>query len=332
MYITPTEYFEIIRKEYLQDFIRYGGTAVKFMVSTEELDHTHLHQQLRDISKAEGYFFAAVDAAKTRVHMIDHIFHEVARQIDWDDLAYSFVSRLLSGNGLKIPSKSNFNIRNLSDINELEENLLRIDIKRLLVKNLFRDYQMCQEFRIAMMQLCLAQLDQSEVYPVPEDVIKSWLRGELPKVSMIKPALIFQKISRHNARHMFSSLSHWLHLTGHGGLVITLDISQCFIQRPKTMRSDDGSRHYTMAAILDVYEVLRQFIDTTDDMEFCFITVITTPPFLHPDDRRGVYSYDALKMRILDEVRDKYRTNPFSSLIRLSPCPDITGEPNKGIS
>lgn len=42
MYITPTDYLEIIRKEYLQDFIRYGGTAVKFIVSTEELDHKDL--------------------------------------------------------------------------------------------------------------------------------------------------------------------------------------------------------------------------------------------------------------------------------------------------
>ena len=28
MYITPHEYIEIIRKEYLQEFIRHGGTAV----------------------------------------------------------------------------------------------------------------------------------------------------------------------------------------------------------------------------------------------------------------------------------------------------------------
>ena len=183
-----------------------------------------------------------------------------------------------------------------------------------------------------MRWLCLAQLDKSDVYPVSEDVIKAWLRGELSRVSEIKPALIFQKISRHNARHMLSSLSHWLHLTGKGGLVIALNISRCLVQRPKTREQDDESRYYTMAAILDVYEVLRQFIDTTDDMEFCFIAIIATPAFLHPDERRGVYSYDALKMRIWDEVRDRYRINPFSSLIRLSPCPNISGEYHREIS
>ena len=333
MYITPQEYLEIIRKEYLQDFIRHGGTSVKFIVPTEEIDPKGLQQQLYDVSEAEGYLFAAIDAAKTGVHMIDHIFHAVARQIEWDELAFSFVSRILSSNGFTVPSRHEFNIRNLAALNELDETLLPVDIKKLLVKNLFHDYQMCQEFRIAMMQLCMAQLDPSDVYPVSGNVIKAWLRGELSRVSEIKPALIFQKISRHNARHMLSSLSHWLHLTGKSGLIIAMDISRCLVQRPKPKDLYDDSRYYTHAAILDVYEVLRQFIDTTDDMEFCFIAVMATPSFLHPDERsRGVYCYDALKMRILDEVHDRYRINPFSSLIRLSPCPDISGEPRKEIA
>ncbi len=332
MYITPEEYLEIIRREYLQDFVRHGGTAVKFIVPTEEIDHKEIQQQLCSISEAEGYLFAAIDAAHTGVHMVDHIFHEIARQIQWDDLAFSFVSSVLSTNGFKIPYRNEFNILKLSELNELDEPLLRVDIRKLLVKNLFHDYQMCQEFRIAMMQLCMAQLDQSDVYPVPGEVINAWLRGELSRVSEIKPALIFQKISRHNARHMLSSLSHWLHLAGKSGLVIALDISRCLVQRPKSREQNDDSRYYSMAATLDVYEVLRQFIDTTDDMEFCFIAVIAAPLFLHPDERRGVYSYDALKMRIWDEVRDKHRINPFSSLIRLSPCPNIGREPHKEIA
>src|SRR3990167_4459700 len=330
--LRPQEYLDVIRKEYLQDFIRHGGAAVKFIVPTEEIDHIELKQQLCGVSESEGYLFATIDAAKTGVHMIDHIFHDVARQVEWDDLAFSFVSRLLSNNGYTVPSHQEFNIRKLSELNQLDETLLPVEIQKLLIKYLFHDYQMCQEFRIAMMRLCLSQIDPSDAYPVPSDVIKAWLRGELSRVSEIKPAHIFQKITRHNARHMLSSLSHWLHLAGKGGLVIALDISRCLVQRPKTREQNDDSRYYTIAAIFDVYEVLRQFIDTTDDMEFCFIVIIATPPFLHPDERRGIYIYDALKMRILDEVRDKYRTNPFSSLIRLSPCPNVSVEPQKDIA
>ena len=326
MYITPHEYIEIIRREYLQDFILQGGTAVKFLVPTEEIDHSGLQQQLCDLSEAEGYIVATIDSAKTGVHMIDQIFHEVARQVEWEELAFSFVSLILSGNGYKIPSRQEFNIRRLSELNELDETLLLLDVKKLLVKHLLHDYQMCQEFRFAMMRLCLLQLDPADEYPVSGDKIKAWLCGELRKVSEIKGAFIFQKITRHNARHILSSLSHWIHLTGKSGLFITLDISRCLVRKPKPKdipgNFNDNTRYYTNAAMLDVYEVLRQFIDTTDEMEFCFIAVIAAPPFLHSDDQRGVHIYDALKMRIWDEVRDRNRINPFSSLIRLSPCPE----------
>lgn len=322
MYITPNEYIEIIRREYLQDFILHGGTAVKFLVPTEEIDHKVLQHQLCNVAEADGYLVAAIDAAKTGVHAIDQIFHEAAKQVDWDDLAFSFVSRILSDNGYKIPPRQEFNIRTISALNELDETLILFEVKKLLVKNLLHDYKMCQEFRIAMMRLCMVQLNPGDEFPVHSDAIKAWLRGELRSISAIKQAFIFQKISRQNARHILSSLSHWVHLTGRSGLFILLDISRCLVQRPRPKDIDDTSRYYTNTATLDVYEVLRQFIDTTDEMEYCFIAVIAAPPFLHSDNQRGVHIYDALKMRIMDEVRDRNRINPFSSLIRLSPCPD----------
>jgi hypothetical protein len=103
--------------------------------------------------------------------------------------------------------------------------------------------------------------------------------------------------------------------------VLALDISRCLVQRPKTKEQQDDSRYYTQAMTLDTYEVLRQFIDATNDIEFCFLVVIAPPPFLRPDDRRGVYSYDTLRMRIWDEVHDTHQVNPFSTLVRLSPSP-----------
>lgn len=322
MYIRPEEWLEVVRKEYLQGFIHDGGAAVKFIVPTEEIDHNALQQKLRGISDAEGYRFAFVDAAKTGVHMVDQLFHEVARQVDWDDLAFLFVSNILSRNGFNIPPhRHEFNLRKIAELNGRDEGLLCTKLESLIEQNILNDHRMCHEFRIAMIRLCQAQLDPNAARPVPSNLIKEWLRGGLRRISEVKPALIFQKVARHNARHMLSSLSYWLHLTGKSGLVIALDISRCLVQRPKPKDLRDESRYYTIATTLDTYEALRQFIDETDELEFCFIAVIAPPPFLHPDDRRGVYSYDALKLRIWDEVRDRNRVNPLSSLIRLSPCP-----------
>lgn len=333
MYMNPEDWLAVVRKEYLQSFIRGGGAAVKFIVPTPEINHSELEQKLRSITDSEGYQFTSVDAAKTAVHMIDHLFHKVARQVDWEDLAFSFASRILSKNGYKIPSQRHeFSLGTIAELNGRDQRLLQNELNAVLEKNLFRDYKMCQEFRIAMIRLCQAQLDPSGVSPVPSDVITEWLRGELRLISAIKPALIFQKVARHNARHMLSSLSYWLHLAGKSGLVIVLDISRCLVQRPRPKDPNDVSRYYTKATTLDVYEVLRQFIDATDEMEFCFIAVIAPTPFLQPDDRRGVCIYNALKLRIWDEVRDKSRANPLSSLIRLSPCPNvIAATPSSGV-
>jgi bacteriophage exclusion system BrxC/D-like protein len=319
MFMRPAEWLTVVQREYLQSFIRDGGATVKFIVPTEEINHGGLRQGLRSIADAEGYQFAWVDAATTRVYMIDQLFQEVAQQVDWEELSFSFVSRLLIEQGLTLPSERfDFTLQNLAALNQRDVRLLQQELLALPEKRLLQDYRMNQEFRLAMVRLCQAQFGGDRMSPVPAEVIKEWLYGRLRRLVELKPALIFQKVARDNARHLLSSLSYWLHLAGKSGLVLMLDISRCLVQRPRPKEQQDDSRYYTLAMALDTYEVLRQFIDATDELEFCFVVVIAPPTFLHPDERRGVYSYDALRMRIWDEIYDKQRVNPFSTLLRLS--------------
>lgn len=177
---------------------------------------------------------------------------------------------------------------------------------------------MTQEFRIAMMMLTRCQLDSDEISADLCASLKEWLRGELRLISALKKALIFQKIGRHNARNMLSSLAHWLHLCGRNGLVLVLDISQYTQDRPK---EHHDSLYYSTAAVLDCYEVLRQFIDGTDESDHCFVTVLAPPRFLDESDKkRSAAAYDALKLRIWDEVHDRVHVNPLASLIRVCHC------------
>jgi bacteriophage exclusion system BrxC/D-like protein len=319
MFMRPAEWLTVVQREYLQSFIRDGGATVKFIVPTEEINHGGLRQGLRSIADAEGYQFAWVDAATTRVYMIDQLFQEVAQQVDWDELSFSFVSHVLIEQGLTLPSERfDFTLQNLATLNQRDVRFLQQELLALPEKRLLQDYRMNQEFRLAMIRLCQAQFGGDGISPVPSEVIKEWLYGRLRRLVELKPALIFQKVARDNARHLLSSLSYWLHLAGKSGLVLMLDISRCLVQRPRPKEQQDDSRYYTLAMALDTYEVLRQFIDATDELEFCFVVVIAPPAFLHPDERRGVYSYDALRMRIWDEIYDKQRVNPFSTLLRLS--------------
>ncbi|MDQ3605532.1 MAG: ATP-binding protein, partial [Gemmatimonadota bacterium] len=180
---------------------------------------------------------------------------------------------------------------------------------------LFRDYQMAQEFRIAMIRLCLAQVDRGAAAQTTARAVTEWLTGDLQRIVALKPALIFQKIGRHNARYMLFSLARWLTRAGHTGLVVELDIRRCAAARRADVAPD--SVHYSKPATLDAYEVLRQLIDATDELSSCFTLVTCAAEFL-TDPARGVDAYHALKLRIWDDVHDARRANPLSALIRLS--------------
>ncbi|MBI2908739.1 MAG: DUF2791 family P-loop domain-containing protein [Chloroflexi bacterium] len=315
MCTTPEEWLRTIRTEYLSAFIRNGGAAVKFVVPLEDIPSNELSNMLRQASEQEGYLFTTVDAASTKVHMIDKLFHRIAAQIDWDDLSRDFIKELLTQEGLRLPpAGGGMDLQSLAELNRREQRFLRNDIKEWLEGRIFHDFEMSQEFRIAMMRLCQDQLEPAGPSAFLSDTVKEWLRGELRLISALKEALIFQKIVRYNARHMLFSLAHWIRMNGRSGLVVALDISRYLV----STRSHDPEEgfFYSIPALLDVYEVLRQFVDGTDEMEGCLIVVLAPPDFLY-DERRGLNRYDALKMRIYDEVRDRRRQNPLASLIRL---------------
>ena len=93
--MAASEWLSVLRKEYLRDFIPSGGAAVKFVVPMDGLEHRELLGKLKGDAEEDGYLFVSVDAAATRVHMIDRVFHTIAKQVAWDDLAYTFLSSML---------------------------------------------------------------------------------------------------------------------------------------------------------------------------------------------------------------------------------------------
>jgi hypothetical protein len=315
MDLRPDEWIQTVRQEYLQRFVGHGGAAVKFVVAPSDRDRELVRDHLFSLSQEERFTFVSVDAKDTKVHMMDKFFHHVAKKIQWDALAAQFVRRLLQENGYQVPASSaQCSLAGLAQLNGRAEPLLRRDLNSWLERAIYRDTQMCQEFRLAMIRLCLGQMDSDSDSPFMTEPVKAWLKGELRQLSALKEALIFQKIVRTNARYMFSSLARWLRVVGQPGLVLTLDLGRCF----ETKKPDlpEGC-YYGVSATLDAYEMLRQFIDGTDELEGVLLVVLVPPEFL-TDMRRGLNRYEALKLRIWDEVRDRQYQNPLGALIRLT--------------
>lgn len=311
----PEDWLRVLRVEYLEDFVLRGGAAVKFAVPAGEPERSALQVGLEAAASEAGYQFAGVDSTTTKIHMIDKLFHEVARQIDWDGLAARFVVELLEENGYALPpERDRLDLPAIAALNRYQEPELRRDIRKWLAGRIYEDSGMSHEFQIAMLRLCQAQLDPTDVSPAESVAIKEWLRGELRLLSSLKPSLIYQKIARNNARHMLFSLVRWLRLTGGNGLVLGLDITQCAMDRVHT---PEGFIHYSKPATMDAYELLRQFVDGADELSNCLVVVVASPEFL-ADPIKGLGCYEALKLRIWDEVRDREVPNPMAALVRLS--------------
>lgn len=309
------EWVGILQNEYLATFIREGGGAVKVAVFPNEHMLQTCQQAMDNAAKREGYLVAKIDARFTKVHLVERLFQKIAKQMDWDELAYRFVLRLLEENGYHLPeSRMEFTLRNLAALNERKEPMLRRDVQTWVEKAIEGDAGLCREFRMAMIRLCMAQLDAGDSDRMLASAVKEWLCGDLRLVSGVKKALIYQKISRHNARHMLSSFIHWVRLTGRGGLLLSLDISRYFTKHATL--PPDGSLTFTSSATMDLFELLRQFIDSAGEIEGLLMVVLAPKEFL-TDPRRGVGRYEALQLRVSDDLHSHPHQNPLNPLVRI---------------
>jgi hypothetical protein len=268
---------------------------------------------------AAGLVPLRVDAVATRVHLMDQVFFDVARQVDWTMLARRALHQAMTAAGYAPPADLadifSVSVEGLAAHYRVEPTEIARDVNRQLQATLMRDFAMVQEFRVAMLRLCQHEMATGQVTDAERDAVISWLHGELRQMSLLRSAMIFRRIGRHNARKLFFSLCHWVSLNGHTGVVLELDIRRLgFARRP--LPEERNGFYYTKAALLDGYELLRQLVDNTDEMARCAVIIIAAPEFL-TDEHRGVSAYQALKLRIHDEVRDRQRDNPFASLIRL---------------
>ncbi len=313
--LTADDWLGVLQQEYLKSFIREGGGAIKVGVFPDHDSLQGCQEALDGMANAEQYIFAKVDARFTKIHMVERLFHKIAKQVDWDDLAYRFVLRLLEEHGYQVPTcRDEFSLRQVAALNERKEPMLRRDVQTWLEKSIEGDSGLCREFRMAMIRLCLAQFESGDSDRVLATAVKEWLCGDLRLISGVKKALIYQKVARHNARHMLTSLTRWLRLAGSGGLILSLDISRYFVKPNEA--PTDGSLTFTPSATMDLFELLRQFIDTVDEIEGILMVVLAPQAFL-TDARRGVDRYEALKLRVWDDIRPKYRQNPLAALVRI---------------
>ena len=314
----PADWLNVIRREYLESFVRDGGSAIKIAVPRDPQARNTVADGLVQSGQDLGFLVAQVNAADTGVHMMDRLFFDIARQIPWRTLSQRVVVRIASDKIPAAPQDGDGSLLDrLAEANRLGTDFLLSELLPAIEDGVAKNRLLSRDFRVAVTQLCLSELRGGADGERRIQAIIEWLDGSNNRVSAVRPYHIFSRVTRANARYFFESTLHWLRFAGYSGLLLVLDTARLTVAR----NPRDGKQYYTKAALLDAYEVQRQFIDATDRLHGCLIVVLPDAEFLADDQSprsRGIGAYEALKFRVIDEVRDRRLANPMASLVRLS--------------
>jgi hypothetical protein len=302
------EWLGIIEHEYLAGFIPAGGSAVKFAIACPARIPA-IVRGLGEAAMRHGLIPLHLSAATTRVHMLHDLFFAIARQIRWDALVQRQVEDMFTRHGYAWPHPGRkVTMAELAEVHGIAPALLERSRDQWLSEEVWDDAALAQDFRSALMRLCLTRLgpDADAAEPVLQ-----WLRGELTSIGALRDVQIFSRINRYNARAMLASLCHWVRGVGAGGLAVTLDLRQ--ILRPGAV--GEGEVRYSPAAVMDAYEVLRELVDDIDVLPGFFLVVLADAALTAGEGKRALDQYVALKARVWPDVRPGGRQNPVAPLV-----------------
>jgi hypothetical protein len=317
MAVPADEWLDRIEQEYVRGFITGGGSVVKFVIGDEN-QLAGVARMLAELSEQHALAYVAIDAATTKLHMIQDVFFAISRALDWNAMAQHFVEGLFDRQGYEWPRPGEaVPIHHVAERNRIDVTLMRRDFRQWLTGEVMRDTEMTQDFRVAMTRLCLRRLEPEDTQLGITTPVLEWLRGELRRVGTLKEASITAKITRHNGRAMLRSLCRWLRLCGRRGLCVSLDIRRL----AKTGATAGEGIRYSPGAVMDGFEVLRQLIDDGEHFAGLLLVVLADESLIGDDTKRSLDAYLALKMRIWADVRAEGRDNPLAPLVRLAGHP-----------
>jgi hypothetical protein len=309
------EYAAFLADEYLASYLPAGGAAVKVAVVGDDGAADRFEAALAAATATHGGQYVAISAESTRVHMVDQVFLAVSRAVDWEGLAAASVRAAYHDADFPVPSGCGLSGAEVARSHDVDARELYRSVRRLLERSLLGNPALVSEMGRAILRLAQAHLGAGDVDASEREAVLGWLRGDLRSISALRSALIYSRIGRHNARAILASAAALLLAAGYGGLVVHIDyVRVAEARRPPA--AERSGFYYSKAATLDAYEVLRQFIDATDELRGVLVVAVM-PPELMTDEARGLPAYSALLLRVADEVRDRRRANPFAALIRL---------------
>ncbi len=287
------------REKYLQEYIRNGGSKIKFVTGRSGSGKSHFLRLMTSIAGEENYKTVRFSARDVWMHDFKEIYVEIFRQCDIMECLKAVSRRLIREMG--------FDDRDISEgmkfIDYLSQNgmgdaLTKREIRAQL-RQLFLDNPMMDNnFALACSMLTGSILGYPILEGQNQELLLSWLEGDRSvKLSQLRAMDFYpSRITKYNARHMLRSLAELIRMGGYSGLFIAIDDMEILISR-----SSLEPVHYTKMKREDTYESIRQLIDDIDSMKNIMF-VYAFDRELIDDENAGLKSYQALWMRIQNEI------------------------------
>jgi P-loop Domain of unknown function (DUF2791) len=309
----PTErWLRVIEPEYFAEYLPAGGAAAKFVIA-EDAAIARLRDAAEVLARRHGMLPVHISAGEVRLHMLQDVFFAIARALPWDALFQRYIEDLFTRNGYPWPSPgAALTMPELAKEFGTAATLLSRSRDQWLSRDLWNDAHLAQDFRAAMLCLCIARLEP-EAGTLDSPVLQ-WLRGEKVGLPLLRQYDIAARIGRTNARAMLISLCHFVRKAETRGLVLTLDLRPAL----RVAASGEQGVRYSPAAVMDLYEVLREIIDDIEHLPGLFLLGLADQTLLAGDRRRTLDTYKALEMRIWPDVRPGDRQNPLAPLVTVS--------------
>ena len=300
----------VMAAEYLEEFVPAGGGALRIAVAPDPLIAPAI-AQLAALARRHGLHPVAIDAAHTRLHMLQDVVFALARALPWSAMAQAFVERLFAANAMAWPCPGKAPGRaGLAAALGLAPPLLNRRIDAWLTGAIWHTRAYALDFRGALFTLCNAAL---EADPDAAEPVLAWLRGAKVPLGSLRASGIGGRITRATARAMLISICHFVRAAGAPGILLGIDLRR--LHRPGP--APEGELRYSPATVLDTYEVLRELIDDAEHLPGLFVAVLAGPELIGGEPRRTLDQYDALRLRVWPDVRPGRGQNPLAPLVWL---------------
>lgn len=311
----PTErWLHVIEPEYFAQYLPAGGAAAKFVIA-DDATIRRLLQAAAALAQRHDMLPVHLSAGEVRLHMLQDVFFGLARVLPWHALLQRYIEDLFTRNGYTWPRPGvALTMPELAQTFGVAPNLLARSRDQWLSRDLWDDASLAQDFRAATLRMCLERLEPDAATEGLDSPVQQWLRGEKVGLSLLRQYDIAARISRTNARAMLISLCHFVRKAGTKGLLLMLDLRPAL----RVVSPGEASLRYSHAAVMDLYEVLREIIDDIEHLPGLFVLVLADQTLVSGDHRRTLDTYKALEMRIWPDVRPGDRQNPLAPMVTVS--------------